>query len=135
MRVSAENSSRSQLTLSFLFVIFSKVIAQIDDFKPEKQVDRKPEEASHLVYEIYDRCDANKQVPSEKVSLFKFLVLFHYFSTIWRFRILKTKVERNRKSHWAHHAFVGSVIEEGRTLFEEANIFLFRIGLIFHLLE
>ncbi|THD20038.1 Dynactin subunit 2-B [Fasciola hepatica] len=48
--------------------LYSKIIAQLDNFKPDKNEDRKVTDSSHLVYEIYDRPDFSKKAEVERVA-------------------------------------------------------------------
>ncbi|TPP58747.1 Dynactin subunit 2-B, partial [Fasciola gigantica] len=59
-----------ELKLSYIltFLHYSKIIAQLDNFKPNKNEDRKVTDSSHLVYEIYDRPDFSKKAEVERVA-------------------------------------------------------------------
>ncbi|GAA30073.2 dynactin 2 [Clonorchis sinensis] len=48
--------------------LFKRVLAQLDAFKPDRTDVRKPEDSTHIVYEIYDRQDVAKQTDLERVA-------------------------------------------------------------------
>ncbi|CAH8854784.1 unnamed protein product [Trichobilharzia szidati] len=48
--------------------LHSKILKQIDEFKPEKPMSRKVDESSHLVYEIYDGKSIIQQTDAEKLA-------------------------------------------------------------------
>ncbi|KAA0197374.1 Dynactin subunit [Fasciolopsis buskii] len=48
--------------------LYSRVVAQLDNFKPKKNDERKVSDSSHLVYEIYDRPDFSKKAEVERVA-------------------------------------------------------------------
>ncbi|CAL8097891.1 unnamed protein product [Calicophoron daubneyi] len=82
----AVESLRGQLTqLSFLSsgdaysvsttedaekALCSKILSELDSFKPEANEKRKPEESSHLVYEIYGRVETSKPAELERIADF-----------------------------------------------------------------
>ncbi|VDP81677.1 unnamed protein product [Echinostoma caproni] len=47
---------------------YSKIISQLDSFKPDKNEERKAKDSTHLVYEIYDRPDFSKRAEVERVA-------------------------------------------------------------------
>ncbi|KAF6767904.1 hypothetical protein AHF37_12271 [Paragonimus kellicotti] len=49
-------------------VLFSKLLGQLEAFKPDSQDSRQPASSTHLVYEIYDRPDLSKHADLEKVT-------------------------------------------------------------------
>ncbi|CAI2730615.1 unnamed protein product [Schistosoma spindalis] len=48
--------------------LHSKILRQIDEFKPEKPASRIPNKSNHLIYEIYDRKSSIQQSDTEKVA-------------------------------------------------------------------
>ncbi|CAH8597947.1 unnamed protein product [Schistosoma haematobium] len=48
--------------------LHSKILRQIDEFKPEKSTSRSPKKSNHLIYEIYDRKSSIQQSDAEKVA-------------------------------------------------------------------
>uniref|UniRef100_A0A3Q0KGS9 Putative dynactin subunit n=1 Tax=Schistosoma mansoni TaxID=6183 RepID=A0A3Q0KGS9_SCHMA len=48
--------------------LHSKILRQIDEFKPEKPASRSPNKSNHLIYEIYDRKSSIQQSDAEKVA-------------------------------------------------------------------
>ncbi|CAH8550836.1 unnamed protein product [Heterobilharzia americana] len=48
--------------------LHSKILKQIDEFKPEKPASRSADNSNHLVYEIYDRKSITKQADEEKMA-------------------------------------------------------------------
>ncbi|KAF5399830.1 Dynactin subunit 2-B [Paragonimus heterotremus] len=49
-------------------VLFSKLVGQLEAFKPDSQDSRQPASSTHLVYEIYDRPDLSKHADLEKIG-------------------------------------------------------------------
>ncbi|KAA3677964.1 dynactin 2, partial [Paragonimus westermani] len=49
-------------------ILFSKLVGQIEAFKPDKRDNRQPASSAHLVYEIYDRPDLSKHADLEKIG-------------------------------------------------------------------
>ncbi|KAF7252948.1 hypothetical protein EG68_08856 [Paragonimus skrjabini miyazakii] len=49
-------------------VLFSKLVGQLEAFKPDSQDSRQPARSTHLVYEIYDRPDLSKHADLEKIG-------------------------------------------------------------------
>ncbi|CAH8596778.1 unnamed protein product [Schistosoma rodhaini] len=48
--------------------LHSKILRQIDEFKPEKPASRSSNKSNHLIYEIYDRKSSIQQSDAEKVA-------------------------------------------------------------------
>ncbi|CAH8520457.1 unnamed protein product [Schistosoma turkestanicum] len=48
--------------------LHSKILRQIDEFKPDKQASRSADKSDHLIYEIYDRKSSVQQSDGEKVA-------------------------------------------------------------------
>ncbi|KAF8569344.1 hypothetical protein P879_05393 [Paragonimus westermani] len=49
-------------------ILFSKLVGQLEAFKPDKRDNRQPASSAHLVYEIYDRPDLSKHADLEKIG-------------------------------------------------------------------